>query len=132
MNQIKLPETRVLRFTETKIGLNITLELQEIDLTSETRETFRNWYKDGTSLTGILGSVDALPRQQEMKKSQRLHRIIAVASKYMGKTPEEIEKVIKEKNNISHFDDLTEDKLDELITGYKTYIPDDRYNSYLY
>lgn len=47
---IKLPHLRIARFTPTKIGTNITLEILEEDLSREARDDLERLWKDGTSL----------------------------------------------------------------------------------
>lgn len=60
MKTINIPETRVGRFSETKIGLNITLELKEEDA-SDIRLALREFYKDGTLLAGAFTVIEREP-----------------------------------------------------------------------
>lgn len=47
---IKINETRISRFTPTKIGLNITLEIKDEDLTEDLEKVLKEFWKNWNSL----------------------------------------------------------------------------------
>lgn len=60
---IKLPHIRIARFTPTKIGTNITLEILQEDLPRSTRDILEQLWKDGNSLAGAFQEVREDPEE---------------------------------------------------------------------
>ena len=89
MKNIVIPECRVARFSETKIGLNITLEIKEEDAYL-IRKDLRDYYKDGT--------------------------LLATAMTVIEKTGPEIDEIVEKENKVKELSDRN--YLRKLINEY--------------
>lgn len=118
---IKLTHFRIAKFTPTKIGTNITIEILSEDLPLEVRNEIEKLWKDGNSLAGMMQEIE-IGEKKEVPISKLAGDLHFIMEKYCEKSGinfEEYNKKYKQDKGVKHKHDLTRHQIVQDIERFK-------------
>lgn len=118
---IKLTHFRIAKFTPTKIGTNITIEVLSEDLPLEVRNEIEKLWKDGNSLAGMMQEIEVGEKKETpiSKLAGDLHFTMERYCEKSGINFEEYNKKYKMDNKVQHKHDLSREILVRDIERFK-------------